>query len=127
MGERFINIKFPFQESKKGFFVELNKTDNQAIKSDLMHLILTQKGQRLYMPDFGTNLLKYIFEPNDGITFGDIKTEINQLVKRYLPELIINDISIFQSDTNEHVAILRIDYKISDGVFESKDFVEIKI
>jgi len=127
MGERFINIKFPFQESKKGFFVELNKTDNQAIKSDLMHLILTQKGQRLYMPDFGTNLLKYIFEPNDGITFGDIKTEINQLVKRYLPELIINDISISQSDTNEHVAILRIDYKISDGVFESKDFVEIKI
>lgn len=127
MGERFINIKFPFQESKKGFFVELNKTDNQAIKSDLMHLILTQKGQRLYMPDFGTNLLKYIFEPNDSITFGDIKTEINQLVKRYLPELIINDISISQSDTNEHVAILRIDYKISDGVFESKDFVEIKI
>ena len=127
MGEKFINIRYPFQESRKGFFVEMNKTDNQAIKSDLMHLILTQKGQRLYLPEFGTNLLKFIFEPNDGMTWGDIKTEINDVVQRYLPELIINEVSLDQSDTNEHVAILRIDYKISDGTFESKDFVEIKI
>ena len=66
---KFINIAFPFQESKRGFFVELNNSDKHAIKSDLMHLILTRKGERLYMPEFGTDLLKFIFEPNDNIIY----------------------------------------------------------
>jgi phage baseplate assembly protein W len=38
-----------------------------------MHLILTRKGQRLYSPDFGTDLLKFIFEPEDGLTLNGIK------------------------------------------------------
>ena len=69
MAEKFINIRFPFFDSAKGFFLDLNKTDENAIKSDLMHLILTNKGERLYNPEFGTNLRRFIFEPNDGFTF----------------------------------------------------------
>ena len=62
---KFINIAFPFKESRRGDFVKLNSSDKQAIKADLMHLILTRRGERLYLPDFGTDLLKYIFEMND--------------------------------------------------------------
>ena len=47
----------------------------KAIKADLMHLLLTRKGQRLYNPDFGTDLLKFIFEPEDGMTLDGIKQE----------------------------------------------------
>lgn len=127
MAEKFINIKYPFKNSDKGYFIEMNKTDNEAIKSDLMHLILTQKGQRFYNPEFGTNLMKYIFEPNDSLTFGDIKEEITDTVKRYIPELNLNNVKLKQLEENEHVVLLTIDYTISDGVFESKDIIEIKI
>jgi len=127
MAEKFINIRFPFKDSLKGFFVEMNQTDNEAIKSDLMHLILTQKGERLYNPEFGTNLLKFIFEPNDGTTFGDIRREITDTVKKYIPELQIDEVVIETPETNEYAAIITIDYTVTDGVFESKDFVKIKI
>ena len=127
MAEKFINIKYPFKNSDKGYFIEMNKTDNEAIKSDLMHLILTQKGQRFYNPEFGTNLMKYIFEPNDSLTFSDIKEEITDIVKRYIPELNLNNVKLKQLEENEHVVLLTIDYTISDGVFESKDIIEIKI
>ncbi|WP_333729393.1 GPW/gp25 family protein, partial [Listeria monocytogenes] len=73
---KYININYPFKDSKKGFFLDLNDEDNQAIKADLLHLILTRKGQRLYNPDFGTDLIKFIFEPEDGMTLNDIKSEI---------------------------------------------------
>ena len=43
MPDKFINIKFPFKDSPQGFYFDLSKTNNEAIKSDLLHLILTTK------------------------------------------------------------------------------------
>jgi phage baseplate assembly protein W len=127
MGERFININFPFKDSLKGFFLDLNKTDKNAIKSDLMHIILTNKGERFYNPEFGTNLKRFIFEPNDGFTYAQIREEIVDVVKKYLPNLKINEVLIEQSTASEYAAIIRIDYTISQDVFETSDFVEIQI
>jgi phage baseplate assembly protein W len=127
MAKRYINITFPFQNSDNGFFVKLNSTDANAVKSDLMHLILTQKGERLYDPEFGTNLLKFIFEPQDGYTFAQIEEEINTVVARFLPKLTINKVYMIDSEENDHLAIIRIDYTINDDVFSAEDFVIIKI
>lgn len=122
-----INIKYPFQTSKKGYFVELNDTDNAAIKSDLLHLILTPKGRRFYMPNFGTNLLKFIFEPNDQLIWSDIESDIKSTVKLYLPSLTINRITAEQSEESEFAAKVTIDYTITDAVFETTEVITINI
>lgn len=127
MAKKYINIQFPFKETNKGFFVELTETDRAAIKSDLMHLILTSKGERFYLPDFGTNLIRHIFEPNDGITESSIREEIVEAVNRYLPNLRINDVTIENSEEYEYTAIVRIDYTITEDVFQSTDFIIINI
>ena len=124
---RYININFPFKSSTEGFFLDLNDNDKQAIKADLMHLILTRKGERLYLPDFGTNLLRFIFEPNDGVTQSEIKSEISDTVKKYLPNLIINEVTVEQSDASEYAATVRIDYTVTDDAFQATDFVLINI
>ncbi|TXG79421.1 MAG: hypothetical protein E6R13_09895 [Spirochaetes bacterium] len=124
---RFININYPFKDSKKGFFLDLNDDDNQAIKADLLHLILTRKGQRLYKPDFGTDLLKFIFEPEDGMTMNGIKEEIANTVKAYLPQLQIDELSIAESDEDIYAAIVTIKYTVTDAVFTSSDMVVIKL
>jgi phage baseplate assembly protein W len=124
---KFININYPFKDSHKGFFLDLNQDENAAIKADLMHLILTRKGQRLYNPQFGTDLLKFIFEPNDTLTLGAIKEEIKTVVKKYLPKLQIKDVRVDPSPTSEYAAVVRIDYSITDEVFTTDDFVIINI
>ncbi len=124
---KYININYPFKNSPKGFFLDLNSDDNAAIKADLMHLILTQKGQRLYNPDFGTNLIKFIFEPNDSMTLTGIKEEITNVVKKYLPKLQINEISVTESTESEYAAVVRLDYTITDDVFSIADFVIINL
>lgn len=123
----YININFPFKDSVKGFFLDLNNSDSAAIKADLMHLILTRKGERLYLPDFGTDLLKYIFNPNDSKTQGEIKQELSQVVKKYLPKLQINEVSVTQSVNSEYAATVRIDYTVTEDVFEATDFIIINI
>lgn len=124
---RFININYPFKDSQKGFFLDLNDEDNQAIKADLLHLILTRRGQRLYKPDFGTDLLKFIFEPEDGMTLNGIKEEIVNVVKAYLPQLQIDELSVEESDEDIYAAVVTIKYTVTDAVFSSSDVVVIKI
>jgi phage baseplate assembly protein W len=124
---RYININYPFKDSGKGFFLDLNNDENQAIKADLLHLILTRRGQRLYKPDFGTDLLKFIFEPEDGMTLAGIKQEIKTVVNKYLPQLDIGEMTIEESTEDEYAAILTIKYTINDGVFETSDLVIVKI
>jgi phage baseplate assembly protein W len=127
MASRFININYPFKDSRKGFFLDLTSESNSAIKADLLHLILTQKNQRLYNPEFGTDLLKFIFEPEDGMTLNAIKEEITTVVKKYLPKLQIKEITVEESSESEYAAVLRIDYTITDDVFSFDDFVVVNI
>jgi uncharacterized protein len=121
-----INIQFPFKDSVKGFFLGMNEDDASAIKADLMHLLLTNKGERYYLPDFGTNLRKYIFEPNDAISHGEIRQELNDNIKKFIPNLTITQLDIRRKENSEHVATVNIDYTISEGVFETKDFVTVE-
>ena len=122
-----INIAFPFKDSERGFYLKLNTTDTDAIKSDLMHLILTNKGERLYLPDFGTNLRKHLFDQLDGITESEIKTEISEAVKKYIPNLNVTEISITDSEQTQYGVTVRIEYVVTDDVFETKDFVIINL
>jgi phage baseplate assembly protein W len=124
---KYINIRYPFKDNNQGFYLDMSNTDAGAIRSDLMHLILTQKGQRLYMPDFGTDLLKYIFDPNDTKMLSDIKADINETVKKYIPNLKINDIIVEIDDNNEHKTTLKIDYTVTEDVFEQNDVIIINL
>jgi len=49
------------------------------------------------------------------------------VVKKYLPNLQINEISVTESETSEYAAVVRLDYTITDNVFETTDFVIINI
>ena len=45
-------INFPFQDSKTGKFLSLSENTNDEIRSNLIHLLLTRKGSRYFLPDF---------------------------------------------------------------------------
>jgi phage baseplate assembly protein W len=127
MANKSINIEFPFKDSKKGFFLELNTVDAKAIKADLLHLILTNKGERLYLPDFGTNLRKHLFNPKDGITETEIKREIEDAVEKYIPNLKITDLLIEDAPETPYGVVVRLEYVITEDVFETTDFVIITL
>jgi phage baseplate assembly protein W len=127
MGEKFINISFPFKEDIKGKFLKMERENKRAIKADLLHLLLTEKKQRLYLPSFGVNLRQYLFEQNDGIVHKAIQKEIEDAIKEFIPNLTINEITVNKSERNEHAAIVRIDYKVTIAAFAQNDFVEIEI
>lgn len=123
----FINITFPFKDSNDGSYVNLNKDSNNAIKSDLMHLLLTNKGERFYLPDFGTNLKRYIFNQLDGTSLTEIKSDIDTTISKYIPKLRIINLTVEPSSENNYSAIVNIEYIVTDDVFENRDSITLKV
>jgi phage baseplate assembly protein W len=148
-------INFPFRDSKKGDYLQLTEFESQEIKADLIHLLLTRKGTRYYLPEFGTRLYEFLFEPFDGLTFNAIESDIRDAVSQFMPNLLLNNITITPADpqeeidiatgqniigssessiyrfpgknTSEYTAKIRIDYSTDKNTFSQSDFVIINI
>jgi len=116
---KHIGIKFPFTtESIEKPFIDLDIDGKDAIKSSITHLIFTPKGQRVRNPDFGTNLIQYIFNPDDSQTWSDIKSEIRESVSKFIPNANIDDITISTTD-NGLGLIASITYTVKDNSFSN--------
>ena len=144
-------IDFPFRNSLKGDFLRMTESPEREVRANLIHLLLTRKGSRYYLPDFGTRLYEYIFDQNDVVTFGLIEDEIRESVKKYIPNLDINSINIVSAENDPeetklysqqederlfrvsdatskpYTAKVKIDYTVNNGTFSSSDFVIINI
>ena len=144
-------ITFPFGDSQEGLFLGMNELADSEVRSNLVHLILTIKGSRYFLPDFGTNLMRLIFGPLDNGTKAAIESEIIESVQEFIPRLNINAVEVKsaedlrveestyglnQTEDNtfsvgdserEYTVRIRIDYSIGSGVFESRDFVIINL
>jgi phage baseplate assembly protein W len=125
--ESFINIRFPFLDSKKGLFLDMTQQSKRAIKSDLMHLLLTNKGERLYQPEFGTDLKKYLFEPNIVTVQANIREEIQKAIDKYIPNLIVDKLEVNPIDEEEHSVIVKLEYTVTNNTFTESDFITIEL
>lgn len=121
-----IGIFFPFTESDTEF-VKQTTTTNDEIRSSLTHLLLTNKGERYYKPDFGTNLRNFIFNPNDSTTYDAMKEEVKTAVTKYFPQLQITDIIINADPNNERQANLQIKYINNASIFGKQDTINITL
>lgn len=109
-------IKYPFEnKNTDNIYVDLNENAKDDLKSQVLHVLFTPKGQRLRDPNFGTELTKYLFDQKDGVTDDAIIKSISRDLKAYIPSVNLEKISIKQDETNEHSRILIIHYSVSVG------------
>jgi phage baseplate assembly protein W len=143
-------IDFPFMDSGVGNYLKMTSTMDKEIRANLVHLLLTRKGSRYFLPDFGTRLYEYIFEQNDVITYSNIEDEIRETVRKYIPNLEIKKVSITSaedspdemmtsqqederlfrtsdSSSKPYTAKVRIEYETNLGTFSKSDFIIINI
>jgi len=115
--EQRYGIVFPINVSSEDkTLFDLSHTRAEQIKSELIHLIFTPKGQRLRNPDFGTRLIQFIFNPNDTQTWGDIVTEIKETVKMWIPDCTITEVEVAEfEDGLTLYARIRYTLKELDG------------
>ena len=100
----YVGIEFPLDHSQEGFF-RRTKTIRQQVKSNIRNLLLTEKGERIFQPQFGSGLHDLLFQPATEKFEEDLETTINEAVAKWLPYVIVEDINIDiskeQTDNNQ--------------------------
>ena len=66
--------------------------DASAIKQAIVNLLLTNKGERLMNPNYGSDIRRYLFEPLDYGTGFQIKSNIRDTLERFEPRISVIDI-----------------------------------
>jgi phage baseplate assembly protein W len=158
MAEGFTyGVDFPFDTSPRGDSLKMTEYVSEEVRASLLHLLLTRKGSRYYLPDFGTRLYEFLFDPLDIVSFDIIEDDIRSAVNKYIPNLVLNKITIepileneevkmtklnldemgsssvdkiYRSPskgTYENTAKIKIEYTTTNNTFSGSDFVIINI
>lgn len=106
-----LGILLPIQRGNTGYFNQGFSLMTQA-KSNLINLVLTQKGERVMNPDFGCNLRNIIFEPMTDDLNANIKGVIVQAAKIWMPSINILDVTTVQ-DTDLHQATVTVSFNVA--------------
>ena len=67
--------------------------DASAIKQAIVNLLLTNKGERLMNPTYGSDIRSYLFEPMDFGTANQIKNNIRDTIETFEPRIRVLQIS----------------------------------
>lgn len=85
----------------------LKKTNEEAIAASISNLLQTSNYERLFNPDLGCNLKRYLFEPVDDITTNNIREEIVRTIVNFEPRVDLLDVQVepFPDENLYNVAI----------------------
>jgi phage baseplate assembly protein W len=98
-----IGVSLPFN-GPSGPFNSTYSTKDQ-IKSNLINLVLTNKGERVFNPEFGMDLRKLLFEGMTEDIVPVIQDIITSNINMFIPEIIVGNINITQDRDNNSISI----------------------
>ena len=98
-------------------------TTREQVKTNLLNLILTEKGERLMHPNYGLGVKNLLFE--QGIDTEQLKENIHAQIMFYIPEIELQDTEISTSE-DQHTIQIKITYNIKDSA-NLPDAIQINI
>lgn len=81
-------------------------SDTALLSSNLKALLTTTRGERLMLPNYGTNLRRIIFELNVAQIESLINQEISQAVALYEPRVTLSSLQVLRDPNNRLVTVL---------------------
>jgi phage baseplate assembly protein W len=96
-----IGIQLPFNGPTG--VISSTVTSIEQATSNLKNLLLTFKGERIYQPNFGTDLSRILFQPNLSNLKPLITETITDAVAYWLPYINITDIEIVTAEDDPNI------------------------
>jgi len=93
------------------------KEDEALIADSIKQIVLTAKGERVMLRNFGSDWRKVIFEPNDDVLVELMKVVVEEAVRKWEKRVIFKDLELIERKDN--YVRFRIYYEII-GLPETK-------
>jgi phage baseplate assembly protein W len=113
-GNVTIGVAFPLDDVN---LFSGTQTVKEQVKSNLINLLLTERGERINQPDFGVGLKHLLFEPN--IDEETLTESISNQMGIFIPEISLLDTKV-ESIADENLLYIKITYQYNlDGSDDS--------
>lgn len=117
-----IGVSLPFSGPAVFSSTYLSK---DAIKTNLINLLLTGTGERYLNPTLGSGLRSFIFENINEASLLRIKSEVRQSIEIYFPTVSIQTLELTsQPDTNSVMFFIK--YMIVDTDIEDEITINVE-
>ena len=119
-----VGIDFPFGRvpNQDGYF-KTTKTTIESVKNNIILLLKTEKGERLFQPNLGLALRRFLFEQINEDTNILIENEIVDTFEKWLPFVEIRELDVntqpINSDRNQIKIKVTFNIRRAPGSLES--------
>lgn len=96
----------------------LQLTDGaERINQSLFMLFETPLGSRIMLPDYGTNLKNYRFEPNDDILVEALRQELYTAITKWEPRINIKNLEFYRDadDIDNNILYISLAYAVGNS------------
>ena len=104
-----IGVSLPF--NAPGVFNKTYSTKEQ-IKSNLINLLLTDKGERIMNPEFGTDLRRSLFDNMTNLNSEVLRLKIIDSINIFIPEIILGEVKI-EPNFDSNILNVTINYRLA--------------
>ena len=112
-----LGIKMPFgRDNEFGFFGAITST-RERYHTNLKMLLMTAKGERPMVPEYGSELKALLFEQNTEAHLDSLLEDaITAAVERWMPEILIEEVLVTRDTTkdseNFYAANIKVTYSV---------------
>lgn len=83
-----------------------------SVRQSIEIILSTGKGERVMRPDFGCNLNKLLFAPNNGTTRALAAFEVQEALRSWEPRIEVLDINVYSGGPGGEHLLIDIDYRL---------------
>ena len=114
---RFLHPDFDVTEGAPG--LQVSRTggiemvaEHASVRQAILLLLTTKPGERLMRPDYGCDLHRLVFAPNDATTHGLAIHYVRQALQRWEPRIDVLEVQVQSLPEQRNLLNVRIDYRI---------------
>jgi phage baseplate assembly protein W len=112
--DSFFGCTFPltYKGDNVGFFPRAQTVKEQAF-SNIKNLLLTQKGERVGQPNFGSNLPSLLFEQVGEDLADGIEEAIHEALETWLPYIKAQNVFVVQDKQNPNQVVVTLEFVVT--------------
>ena len=99
-----VGVAFPLNDDN---IFNGTQTVKEQVKSNLVNVLLTERGERINEPNFGVGLKKILFETN--VDTAELNSRICQQIEIFIPEITLLE-TVVDSLPDENKIFIKINY-----------------
>jgi len=99
-------INYPFSGGIQN--VLSRQIGTRLIKNDLLQLIFTNPGERVYRPNYGIGIRTYLYEQLDNNSLSDLTSTIRNQVKLFEPRVSLDQLELTPKNDENRLDVLMV-------------------